>query len=76
MTSLVIKTPHDALVAAIEIAGDQESLAEKMGITQSAVSQMLKRGKGVTAERVVDAERAVAGKITRAQFRPDLYAAG
>jgi DNA-binding transcriptional regulator YdaS (Cro superfamily) len=66
------KQQKDALARAIEMAGSQELFALRVGVSQQSVSLWVKNGK-VPAERVVDAEDATGGKITRRQFRPDLF---
>lgn len=63
---------NDALARAIEMVGNQEIFAQRAGVSQVAVSKWLKKGY-VPAERVVEAERATDGRITRQEFRPDLF---
>lgn len=63
---------NSALAQAIEMVGSQDLFAQRVGVTQQAVSKWLKNGK-IPAERVVLAEQATAGKITRQKLRPDLY---
>ena len=62
------KTP---LQKAIEFANGQTELASKVGVTKQAVNQWLT--KGVPAIRVIQIEKAVGGKVTRYELRPDLY---
>jgi DNA-binding transcriptional regulator YdaS (Cro superfamily) len=49
----------------------QTELAGKLGLTQGAISQWLR--KRVPADRVLAIERATGGKVTRHELRPDLY---
>ncbi len=68
-----IKTPLDAIKRAVEIAGGQTSLAKRIGIPQPYVSQWLYRNKQVGPRFVIPVEKAVDGKVTRHQLRPDIY---
>jgi DNA-binding transcriptional regulator YdaS (Cro superfamily) len=63
----------EALRRAKELLGSEQAVAGIIGRTQSAVNQILSRGKRVPAEWCLPIERATAGKITRHQLRPDLY---
>lgn len=63
----------DALKRAIEIAGGQAALARKIGKTQAHVWNWLNRDGRVPAEVVISVEKAVDGKVTRHDLRPDLY---
>ncbi len=57
-----------------EETGDtQEKLADRLKITQGAVSQWLKNR--VPAERVLDVERETDGKVSPHAMRPDIYPA-
>lgn len=49
----------------------QTELAGKLGLTQGAISQWLR--KRVPADRVLAIERATGGLVTRHELRPDLY---
>ena len=48
----------------------QADFGRKLGVSQAAVSQWLRK---VPAERVLAIERATDGKVTRHELRPDLY---
>jgi len=61
-----------ALERAIEIAGGQSALAEKIGKKQAHVAMWLKRGK-VPAEVCADIEGATDGAVTREALRPDVF---
>lgn len=62
----------EALSRAIDLAGGQKPLADKIGTTQSQVWYWLKRAKkGVPAEFVEPVER-VTG-ISRHDLRPDIF---
>lgn len=52
----------------------QGRLASSLGISQSAISQWVKRG--VPAERVPAVVRATKGAVTAHELRPDLYPEG
>ncbi len=64
--------PLDALKKAIDIAGTQEELAKRIKYDQSSIS-LWKTAKRVPAEAAPLIEKAVAGAVTRAQLRPDLF---
>lgn len=61
-----------ALERAIEIAGGQSALAEKIGKKQAHVAMWLKRRK-VPAEVCADIEGATDGAVTRQSLRPDVF---
>lgn len=61
-----------ALERAIEIAGGQSALAEKIGKKQAHVAMWLKRRK-VPAEVCADIEGATSGEVTREELRPDVF---
>ena len=61
-----------ALERAIEIAGGQSALAEKIGKKQAHVAMWLKRRK-VPAEVCADIEGATSGAVTREALRPDVF---
>lgn len=61
----------DALKKAIEIAGTQSALAERLGLRQSHISMWLHRG-NVPAEHCPDIELATGGKVRCEQLRPDV----
>jgi DNA-binding transcriptional regulator YdaS (Cro superfamily) len=60
------------LAQAIAKVGSQELFAARIGVSQQAVSKMLRRGV-IPAEYVVLAEQATDGEITRQELRPDLF---
>lgn len=62
---------HKALLEALEIAGSQAKLAEAVGTSQQRISYLVRNGKSLPAECVLNAEREL--KIPRAVLRPDLY---
>ncbi|HXC39847.1 MAG TPA: Cro/CI family transcriptional regulator [Burkholderiales bacterium] len=49
----------------------QEAFAKRLGVTQSAVSQWIR--KRVPGERVLAIEAATDGIVSRHELRPDLY---
>lgn len=57
---------------AVKLVGSQEEFAARIGVTQQAVSKMLKRGI-LSPNYVLLAEKATNGQVTRHQLRPDLY---
>ena len=59
-----------ALQEAIDKAGGQVALAEKLRLGQSSISNWVTR-KRIPAERVLDIER-ITG-VSRHRLRPDLY---
>lgn len=62
---------NQALREAIKIAGSGVELAKRIGVTPQAVNQWLRQG--VPPSRVLAVERAVEGKVSRQQIRPDIY---
>lgn len=61
--------PANVIDEAANIIGSQKALAEKLGVSEQAISKM-KRTR-IAAERVLDFER-ITG-IPRSRLRPDLY---
>ena len=66
---------HSALERAVEIAGGQSALARKLGLKQANVWHWLNRAEHVPAEQAIAIEAATGGAVTRAELRPDLFAA-
>ena len=62
----------DAIHRAVEQAGGQQALAQKLGVRYQAVQKWL-RAKRVPAERVLAIEEATGGLVSRHELRPDLY---
>jgi DNA-binding transcriptional regulator YdaS (Cro superfamily) len=62
-------TPNPVRIA-INAAGGQVSLAQRVGVRQQSISDWLKRAR-IPAERVLAVERATG--ISRHELRPDLY---
>lgn len=60
---------EEALKNAIATAGGPAALGRALGISSQAVSQWER----APAERVLEIERAVQGRVTRHELRPDLY---
>ena len=63
-----------ALARAVEIAGGQTALAEKIGKKQAHVAMWFRRGK-VPSEVCKAIEGATAGAVTAEQLRPDVFGA-
>lgn len=62
------------LLLAIRLAGNQSALARASGIRQQDIWYYLNRAKGrVPAEKCAAIERAVGGKVTRYELRPDIF---
>lgn len=59
------------LQKAIEIAGGQTALADRLGVKQGHVWHWLKKAKKVPAEYVIPIERETG--ISRHELRPDIY---
>lgn len=51
----------------------QSAFAEALNVTQGAVSQWLTGELRITAERAKQIEDVTAGKVTRAELRPDIF---
>ena len=67
---MALRMITDILKVAVDVAGGQTSLAEKIGKTQGHISKWLQRGY-IPAESVLPIERATG--IPRHHLRPDLY---
>lgn len=69
------KSNTEALRRAIKIIGSQEKLAEKLGITQGAVSHWFNKNIGLVPpiDYVVEIEKATNGQVTRYELRPDFF---
>lgn len=61
-----------ALARAVQIAGGQAALAEKIGKKQAHIAMWFKRKK-VPAEVCADIEGATDGAVKREQLRPDVF---
>jgi DNA-binding transcriptional regulator YdaS (Cro superfamily) len=58
---------------AVECAGTQVALAERIGVRQQHVWNWLNRDKRVPAEYCLPIERATHGAVTRYDLRPDVF---
>lgn len=65
--------PVPGVKKAIEIFGTQTALADRIGVTQGAVSYWLAGGKLVPPKRAVQIEAVTNGAVTRKELRPDLW---
>lgn len=63
----------EALKKAIELSGGQVSLAGKIGRTQQHISWCLCGLGRISAEDAIRIERAVDGKVSRRDLRPDIF---
>lgn len=64
-------TPSEALDRAVELAGSEKKLGQKVGATQNAIWQARQRGR-VTAEMAMKIEQALAGAVQARELCPDL----
>jgi DNA-binding transcriptional regulator YdaS (Cro superfamily) len=67
------KTTAAGMKRAVEIFGSQVALAQRMGVSQAAVSYWLTQAKTVPAERAVQIEAVTEGEVSRKELRPDLW---
>lgn len=58
---------------AIELAGSQAALAEKIGLSQQGVSWLLNEAPQVSAEIAIAIDRATNGEVSKEKLRPDLF---
>lgn len=57
----------------VKLAGGQAELARRCSTSQPRIWQCVHRNKRIPADLVIPFERAVGGKVTRHDMRPDLY---
>lgn len=67
------KKPHPGVLRAIADAGSQQALADLLDCTQSSISKRLYGDVPVTAEWSIAVEKALKGRVSRADLRPDLW---
>jgi len=63
---------ESAISKACRLLGGQAALAKAIGISPQAVHKWLTNGKP-PAERVLQIEKAVKGKVSRYELRPDVF---
>lgn len=63
----------EPLKKAVELAGGQAHLARAIGVRQQHVWNWLNRDGKTPAEHVLAIERAVEGRVTRHELRPDVF---
>lgn len=51
----------------------RESLAKKLGVSESYVRSMVNGNRTIPAEFAIPIENATGGQVTRHEIRPDLY---
>ena len=61
------------LERAIEIAGGQKALGDKIGKTQQYVWNLLNSATTIKAEVAIDIEVATSKAVKRGQLRPDIF---
>ena len=61
-----------ALNKAVALAGSETRLSRATGYSQPAINKARRKGR-VSAELAIAIERALAGAVTRAELRPDLF---
>ena len=69
----IFRLAMDALRKAIELAGGQAALARRIGKKPQHVWAWLNRDRCVPAEMCKPIERAVDGRVTRHELRPDIF---
>lgn len=57
----------------VRLAGGQAELARRCNTSQPRIWQCINRNLRIPADLVIPFERAVDGRVTRFQLRPDLY---
>lgn len=58
---------------AIDLCGDQKTLADRVGLHPSFIGQLLRGDRPVPATRCAAFESASGGLITKEQLRPDVF---
>ena len=61
---------QNSIKKAVALAGSQAALAEKLGISQPAISQAIKRGGYLTPKHCIKLEQLYPGRISRQELRP------
>lgn len=64
---------NTALIKAVKVAGSQQALAKKIGVSQGHLWCWLNRDKRVPAERCAAIEEATNGTVTCEDLRPDVF---
>lgn len=65
-------TDSSAIDRAVALAGSEGKLARMTGYSQVAVNKARRRGR-VTATMALAIHRALAGRVSKAELRPDLF---
>ena len=60
---------------AVELAGSQRALAEKIGLSQQGISYLLNDAPQVSAEIALAIDRATNGQVRKEELRPDIFEA-
>jgi DNA-binding transcriptional regulator YdaS (Cro superfamily) len=63
---------NEYIKKAIELAGSQQRLADKIGVTQRSVSTWL-HDRIIPINRAIQIERVTQGTVTREDLRPDIF---
>lgn len=63
----------EPILRAVEIAGSQAALAQKVGVSKAFVNQWCNNNRPVPPERCRAIEEATAGAVTRYDLRPDIF---
>lgn len=70
LPGIMDKNPY--IEKAIEKAGGQVSLAEKVGVSQASVSNWLRGTKRIRLEHALAVEAVTGGRVRAVELRPDL----
>ncbi len=66
-------TFRDHIRRAIELAGSQRALAEKIGLSQQGISYLLNEAPQVSAEIAIAIDKATEGQVSKRRLRPDIF---
>ena len=67
------ETWRPCLERAVAILGNQQKLADSVGVTVGAIWQLLNQLDSISAEMAVAVEKATGGAVSRSDLRPDLW---
>ncbi|HZR35701.1 MAG TPA: helix-turn-helix domain-containing protein [Nevskia sp.] len=68
-----IEIAETSIARAARLAGGQNALAHRIGVSKAFINQLVRGERPVPAERCIAIEEAVGGQVTRYDLRPDVF---